>query len=129
MRLLLDEHFSQTVARALRDRNLDVVAVAERKDLRGLSDIEVLGVAASEGRVVVTADIGDFVKLAARRLPDRTWHRGVVLVPRRALPRSADDFGRLIRALEALLAAHPGDDDLISDVHWLQPVPEDQATD
>ena len=124
MRLLLDEHYATEVASALRDRGYDVIAVAERQDLRRRMDIDVLVAAAEEGRVVVTEDAKDFVPIGLRRLPSREPHSGIVLVSPRAVPRSRNGFGLLIRALDALLVAHPGDGDLVGDVIWLR-----QATD
>ncbi len=41
MKALLDEHLSPLIARVLRERGLDVVAVAERSDLIETSDREV----------------------------------------------------------------------------------------
>ena len=119
MRLLLDEHFSPEAAESLRRRGHDVVAIAEREDLRGRDDIEIVVAAAAEERVVVTENARDFVPIGSRRLPSRKPHHGVVLVPRR-YPRLSDRLGPLIRALDALLAAHPGDDDLVGEVIWLQ---------
>ena len=127
MKLLLDEHFSPDIADSLRRRGHDVVAVAERVELRGLVDPDILDIAATEHRVVVTGDVGDFARLGGRRLRNLKPHVGVVLVPRRSFPGSADAFGRLIRALDALLLAHPGDDDLTDDVVWLKPADEGGA--
>ena len=129
MRLLLDEHFSPDVARALRERGHDVVTVPDRPELRGEEDSVILDRAADEGRVVVTVDVRDFSRLGLRRLPSLKPHFGIVLVTPMSFSASSRGFGRLIRALEALLAAHLGDEDLVADVHWLQPVPEDQSTD
>lgn len=120
MRLLLDEHLSPDIAEALRSRGHDVVAVTERRELRGRPDVDVLVVAAAERRVMVTEDIRDFAWLGLRWLPTRRPHHGVVLVPRRSFPRHPAGYGGLVRALEALLAAHPGDDDLVADVVWLK---------
>ena len=125
MRLLLDEHLSPQIARALRSHGQDVVAVAESPEMRRGSDVEVLIAAASERRVVVTRDIGDFTILGARRLPNQRWHHGVVLVPRHSFPASDEGFGRLIRALAALMGAHPGDEDLVGQVMWLARSPDD----
>jgi hypothetical protein len=127
VRLLLDEHFSPEIAESLRPHGHDVVAVAEREDLRGRADAVILAAAAAERRVVVTEDVGDLMSLAARRLPDRKPHRGVVLVARHAFPRYRSGFGAIIRALDALLAAHPGDDDLVGNVIWLAGVPADRT--
>ena len=120
MRLLLDEHLSPEIAVALRQRGHDVVAVAERPDLRRSADIAILAVAASEGRVVVTQNVRDFAALGARRLPSRKPHAGVVLVPRQRFRGSRSGFGLLIRALAAFLDAHPGDDELAGRVIWLE---------
>lgn len=127
MRLLLDEHLSPIVAASLRRRGHDVVAVAEHVELRGQADIDVLMAASADRCAVVTEDVRDFRTIAARRLASRGPHWGVVLVAQRAFPRSSEGFGRLIRALDALLAAHPGDDELLGDVIWLEPDPGDTA--
>jgi hypothetical protein len=127
VRLLLDEHLSPDVAGALRHRGHDVDCVTERAQLRGRPDVEILTAAAAEGRVVVTENVGDFASLGSRRLPSRKPHHGVVLVPRRKFPGSADAFGLMIRALDALLVAHPGEDDLVGDVVWLGRVDVDLA--
>lgn len=75
--------------------------------------------------MVVTGDVGDFVSLGARRLPDKRPHIGLVLGPRQSFPRARHGFGRIIRSLDALLRAHPGDEDLVSDVIWLTHAPGD----
>jgi hypothetical protein len=125
VRLLLDEHLSPMLAEVLRRAGHDVVAVAERPDLRGRPDIEILGVAAVEGRVVVTMDIADFAIVGARRLPSRQPHHGVIFVSPRVFPLARDGFGRLVRALELVLTRHPEDGDLVGEVSWLErPGPE-----
>jgi len=127
VRLLLDEHYAPEVASALRDRGYDVVAVAERQDLRRRTDIDILVAAAEVGRVVVTEDAKDFMPIGLRRLPSRQPHSGIVLVSPYAFPRSRNGFGLLIRALEVLLADHPGDDDLVGDVIWLKRSVDDRT--
>ncbi len=60
MRLLLDEHFSQLVARRLRqDGGHDVVAVTERADLVGLDDETLFAVARAERRALVSESAAD----------------------------------------------------------------------
>jgi predicted nuclease of predicted toxin-antitoxin system len=120
VKLLLDEHLSPQIAESLRSRGHDVVAVVERPELRGRPDIDVLVAAAAERRVVVSEDIRDFARLGLSWLPSRKPHFGTILVSRRSFPRHPAAYGRLVRALEALLAAHPGDDDLVGDVIWLR---------
>jgi predicted nuclease of predicted toxin-antitoxin system len=125
MRLLLDEHFAPEIAASLCERGHDVVAVTERDDLRHLPDEEILLAARAEGRSVVTEDAKDFMPIVALRAFGREQHPGVVFVSPRSFPRRRDGFGRLIRALDALHVAHPGEDDLAGDVIWLRPLPED----
>jgi len=125
VRLLLDEHYASEVASALRDRGYDVIAVTERQDLRRRMDIAILVAAAEAGRVVVTEDAKDFMPIGLRRLPSRQPHWGIVLVSPHAFPRSRNGFGLLIRALDALLIDHPGDNDLVGDVIWLKRAADD----
>lgn len=126
MKLLLDEHLSPTVAQSLRDQGHDVVAVAERDDLRGAGDQEILLAAAAEGRVTVTMDVEDFAGLSARRLLSRQWHAGIIFASTHTFPGTRDGSGVLIRALEALLAARAEDDPLTASVIWLSRAPEDR---
>jgi predicted nuclease of predicted toxin-antitoxin system len=123
LRLLLDEQLSPAVAEALRRRGHDCVAVAERPDLRGRHDDDILRIAAVERRVLVTEDVADFALLAARRLSGGTPHHGIVLVPHRTFPRTRSGIGLLARALERLLTTRADDDALVGQVEWLAPAP------
>ena len=103
-RLLLDEMISPRVADQLRRRGHDVIAIAERPDLVGMSDDEVLTVAAEEERVVVTRDIGDFARLAAALLREGRSHSGLLyLAP--AFPSGRAAVGALVRSLDAVMHA------------------------
>jgi len=115
LRLLLDEMCSPAIAEQLRRRGHDVLAALERDDLRGLSDEDVLELAALERRVVVTFDAGDFSRLALRFRAEERDHHGVILVSPRRFSASADGIGALVRALDAVIKAHPSDDDLVND--------------
>lgn len=120
MRLLLDEHFSPEIARQLRERGHDVVAARERVELHGLSDRELLGVAVSERRAIVTENVIDFVPLHAEALATSASHFGVVFTSSRTFPRTRRAIGRLVRALDRLLAEHAADDALRDQTWWLQ---------
>jgi predicted nuclease of predicted toxin-antitoxin system len=74
-RLLLDENLSPTVAVKLRKSGFDVVSVRDRR-LRGKSDRHVLERAFKEDRLLVTANVADFARLAA----SREVHAGIALV-------------------------------------------------
>lgn len=110
MRLALDEMLSPAIAKALRARGHDVVAVKERREWIGLSDADPLDVARLEGRAVVTSNLRDLRPLHAATLADRgTGHAGLVFVPTSYRLAKAST-GRLVEALEATLAAFPADD-------------------
>jgi hypothetical protein len=112
LRLLLDEHLSPEIARQLRNRGHDVIAVGERHDLRGRSDRVHFAAAPNERRVIVTRDVADFRPLIADALSSSTPTYGLVCVPRRyALSRQG--IGALVGALDGLLKSLPGDDAVI----------------
>jgi hypothetical protein len=115
---MLDEHVSPVVARQLRRRGHDVVALVERPDLRGSDDAVVLAIAAREVRALVTADAG-FRAMATRASAWGDGHAGVVMISRafRARPVS---IGPLVQALDALLRRSPAEDALADRVIWLK---------
>jgi hypothetical protein len=117
--LLLDEHFSPEIARQLRARDHDVVAVAERSDLVGLGDSELLRRMAQEQRAIMTNNVKDFVPLAGRMALDREEHLGVLLTSDRSTPRRSDAIGRVVVVLHEFLELHPAKDALRNQVRWL----------
>lgn len=121
MRLLLDEHYSQNLAQALRDRGHDVVAVAERADLRAASDRALLEAADREGRALLTNNVRHLVPIATQRLGAGESHAGLVLTSDSSFPRSMGAIGALVSALDSLLAAHPASEALRDQTRWLEP--------
>ncbi len=119
MKALLDEQLSPLIARSLRERGLDVEAVAARADLPQASDRQVMDAAAAEGRAVVTNNVKDFRPIAAERLADGRGHAGLVLLPARR-NRSRDATGAIADAVERLMRAHPGG--LANAEHWIPPI-------
>ena len=106
MRALLDEQLSPQIAARLRDKGHDVQAVAERADLVGSTDRELLEVAAQEGRALVTNNVKDFRPLAAQWLAQGRIHAGLILVPpTRTRTRAA--VPALARAIDQVLRDHP----------------------
>ncbi len=101
MRLLLDEMIGPRVAEELRGRGFDVVAVAERTDLRALPDDAVLDSAREDGRIVVTVSIGDFARLRRESLAEGRQHSGIVMVTGQAFPQNRGFVGALVNALTA----------------------------
>ncbi len=88
----VDENLPMEVARILRDRELDAVTVREQQ-LLGCSDEVLAAVCSSEGRTVVTQDLG-FVRVL------RSWpvvHAGLIILrPRRSDRSSVIRLARLV---------------------------------
>ncbi|HEY3865349.1 MAG TPA: DUF5615 family PIN-like protein [Solirubrobacteraceae bacterium] len=122
MKLLLDEMYTAAVAEQLRQRDHDVIAVAERADLRGTPDEDLLAWARTEDRALVTDNQRDFIPIHHRRIADGHDHKGLVLTTNRRFPRGQPaTTGKLVVALDAFLhtiapsiASNP------SFIHWLQ---------
>ncbi len=118
MKALLDEQLSPLIAQLLRERDLDVVAAAERPDLIEVSDREIVETATREQRAVVTNDVKDFRPIATERLTDGRGHAGLILLPA-SRSRSRDATGRLADAIESVMRTHPNG---IPDAeHWVPP--------
>jgi predicted nuclease of predicted toxin-antitoxin system len=126
LRLLLDEHLSPEIARQLRAKGHDVIAVGERADLSGRPDRVHFASLPDQQRAIVTRDLGDFRPLLAEALRRGTPTYGIVCVPQR-FSLSRADIGRLVRALAALLEAHSEPDAIIKrgGEIWLDDPPTD----
>jgi Domain of unknown function (DUF5615) len=109
VRLLLDEHFSPEIARQLRARGHDVIAIKERPDLSGRSDRVHFASMPDQCRAIATQDLGDFRPLLAEALRAGEKTYGLVCVPARvSLSRKA--IGPLVSSLELLLTHYQHDD-------------------
>jgi hypothetical protein len=119
VKLLLDEMLNPAIARELRSRGHDVEPVAGNPRREALSDPEVLELARAERRVVVTDNLRDFRPLHHEAVtPGGAGHYGMVFMPG-GYRRTRADTGRIIAALEAILTAYPGEDDLANGEAWL----------
>jgi hypothetical protein len=121
LKLLLDEHLSPEIARQLRERGHDVLAVGERPDLRERPDRVHFASLPGEQRAIVTRDLADFRPLLAGALRRGSPTYGLVCVPAR-FPLNRAGIGRLVAALDALLRERPELDAAISlgGEIWLQ---------
>jgi hypothetical protein len=106
-RLVLDEMFSPAIAAALRERGNDVIAVAERDDLRSMTDDELYAWSAAEQRWLLTENVKDFRPIMLRALQAGSATAGLIFTSSRAFPRSRKNPGPLIHALHAWLQAGP----------------------
>ena len=106
-RLLLDEMFSPAIAADLRQFGHDVIAVADRPDLRSKSDEEIFAWASAEKRWLLTENVKDFRPIMLRALSAGAPGCGLLFTSSRAFPRSRKNPGSLIRALDAWLTTGP----------------------
>jgi hypothetical protein len=119
VKLLLDEMLSPEIARELRARGHDVEAVAGHPDWEGQSDSQIMAVARTERRAVVTNNLRDFRPLHSEAItPGGSGHFGMIFIPGN-YRRTKADTGRIIASLEAKLAQYPGEADLVDGEAWL----------
>jgi predicted nuclease of predicted toxin-antitoxin system len=110
VKLLLDENLSASIVEALcSEDGVDACHVRDRGML-GVKDADVLDKAFSEDRVLVTANVDDFVKLARKR----ELHAGIILIEDGSLYR--DEQLAVIRAAVAAIQSEP---DIVNRVLWV----------
>jgi hypothetical protein len=103
VKVFLDAHISgPRIARALREDH-DVRAADEERELDGLTDEELLSIAAGEGRIFVTFDVKDFPVIARRWAEAGQAHAGCAIV----VGIDHSEFGAILETIAAALAARP----------------------
>lgn len=108
MRLLLDANLSpRGIALPLRSAGHDVRALAEETALEALDDPEVLALAASEGRILVTRNGMDFAPLVREWAEAGRSHSGCILIW--TLDHSR--FAEIVAGVERLLAQRDRQED------------------
>jgi predicted nuclease of predicted toxin-antitoxin system len=81
VRLLLDAHVSgPKVGRRLEQAGHDVRALDQEPALEGLDDDEVLALAATEQRILVTHNVADFPPILREWAATQRAHAGVILI-------------------------------------------------
>lgn len=103
MRLFLDAHISaRRIAAPLREEGPhDVRAADEERELDGLTDEELLSIAAADERIFVTFDVKDFPVIARRWAEAGRSHAGCAIV----VGIDHGEFGAILAALTRELAA------------------------
>ena len=100
MRLLLDAHLSgPNVGRRLERNGHDVRALDQEPDLEGLDDDDVLALATSEQRILVTHNVADFPRILREWAAAQRTHAGVILV----YGIDHSEFTLIIRGIERWL--------------------------
>jgi predicted nuclease of predicted toxin-antitoxin system len=119
VRLLLDEMLSPVIAQPLRNRGHDVEAVAGDRLHAALSDRDIMELARTQRRAIVTNNLVDFRPLHHEAVtPGGPGHFGMVFMAG-SYRRTKADIGRIVAALEAKLADYPGEDALADGETWL----------
>jgi Domain of unknown function (DUF5615) len=101
--LLLDEMFSDTIAKQLRAKGHDVIAVMSDPALVSLADDQILSCAAARGRALVTANIKDFMPLDRQYRAAGQAHAGLILLSTKTFPQDRRFSSAVANALAALL--------------------------
>lgn len=104
MRVLLDAHVSgRRIGAALREREHDLLAVDEQRDLDGAPDEELLELASAQRRILVTFDVADFPRICREWLDTGRSHHGCAVV----VGIRHGEFGAIVRALEGTFEQRP----------------------
>jgi hypothetical protein len=108
VKLFLDAHISgPRIARALREAGHDVRAADEERELAGLTDEELLSIAAADERMFVTFDVKDFSVIVRRWAEARQTHAGCAIV----VGIDHGEFGTILDTIARELAARPDESD------------------
>ena len=102
--LLLDEMFSDDIAKQLRAKGHDIISVVGDPALVGFADDQVLAYATTAGRALVTANIRDFVPLDGRYRAAGQSHAGLILVSTKTFPQNRGFPSAITASLTTLLS-------------------------
>jgi hypothetical protein len=100
IRLFTDEDMPRRLALGLRAANIDAVSTPEAGRLARL-DEEQLEWAATEGRALVSFNVGDFVRLHTAWMQVGKSHAGVIVSAQRPLSETLHRLLSLTAALDA----------------------------
>jgi hypothetical protein len=120
IQLLLDEMFSPVIAEALRARRQRVIALVENQEMRAMPDEEVFAWAAARRCWLLTENVKDFQPIKLRALQANAPTAGLLFTSSRTFPRSRQNIGPLVDAIDVWLAKGPPEPPIIED--WLQPL-------
>ena len=101
MKVLVDEMYPATVARALLAAGIDATTIADLR-LAGASDPEVFGVAVAGGYAVLTENVGDFARIAAEHSTAGGRHSGILVALSSRFSRRPAGLQPLVDAVRAV---------------------------
>jgi nucleoside-diphosphate-sugar epimerase len=117
VRLFLDAHISgRRIAQALRAAGHDVRAADEDRGLDGLDDAGVLALASTEDRILVTANVRDFLPILREWAEAGRTHAGCILI---ASSIRQHQFGAIIAGVIEAVSVRPESSTWRDYVHWL----------
>lgn len=112
MKLHLDENIPVVLCTALSAHGVDSLTTQQAGNL-GLSDVQQLAFATTEGRTLLTFNLKDFLLLAQKWQESNRTHAGLILSKELPVPE-------LLRRFRRFLHKHQTDD-LTNLVLWLYP--------
>ena len=124
MKLLLDEMYTPTIAEQLRARGHDAASIhdPEYRMLEGEPDDEVWSAAIADDRALVSENVQDFRRIEANALAHAQPVARLIFTTDRQFPRGDPaTLGRLVSALDTLLAANPD----LATALFLKPAPSE----
>ena len=124
MKLLLDEMYTPTIAEQLRSRGHDAASIhdPEYRMLEGEPDDEVWSAAIADDRALVSENVQDFRRIEANALAHAQPVARLIFTTDRQFPRGEPGtLGRLVSALDTLLAANPD----LATALFLKPAPSE----
>ena len=80
-----------------------MLALDEHRELEGISDADVLHLAAQQRRILITFNLRDFLPLVRQWAEENRSHAGCILLARIA----QSDFGGILGRLDAALKERP----------------------
>ena len=100
MKLLLDEMYTPTLARAMQAAGIDAVTIIEL-GMTGTADPDVFVYAVRENRVVLTENVADVVSIAAQHSTAGAHHPGLLIALSNRFSRRPAGHGPLLKATQA----------------------------
>jgi hypothetical protein len=91
------------VAKALGRKGHDVHAADEERALDGMTDDDLLALATSEERILITFNVADFPRIVRRWAEETRTHTGCAII----VGIDHSEFGTIIRVIQRALDARP----------------------
>ncbi len=115
MRLFLDVHVSgRTIAAALREREHEVRAADEERELDGWEDEALLDLASAKRRIMVTFNVRDFPRIVGEWAGAARHHAGCLIM----VGIDHGEFGFVLRVIEAAMSRRSAQDEWADYAAW-----------